>query len=73
MKQQYYKVLSSLSLTLSLSLIHMRAHAHTHAHTHDGILLGHRKELNFAILNNMRGPGGYYAKWNKSDRGRQIL
>ena len=36
------------------------------------ILLSHKKEWNFAIYNNMEGLGGYYAKWNKSDRERQI-
>ena len=29
-----------------------------------------KKEGNFAIWNNMNGLGGYYAKWNKSDRER---
>ena len=32
-----------------------------------------KKELNFAICNNMDGLGGYYAEWNKSDIERQIL
>ena len=32
-----------------------------------------KKEWNFAISNNMNGLGGYYAKWNKPDRERQIL
>ena len=32
------------------------------------ILLNHKKEWNLAIWNNMDGLGGYYAKWNKSDR-----
>ena len=32
-----------------------------------------KKEWNFAICNNMDGLGGYFAKWNKSDRERQIL
>ena len=32
-----------------------------------------KKEWNFAICNNMDGFGGYYAKWNKSDRERKIL
>ena len=31
-----------------------------------------KKEWNFAIPNNMDGLGGYYAKWNKLDRNRQI-
>ena len=43
-----------------------------HTHT-NGILLSHENEWNFAICNNMDGLGGCYAKWNKSDRERQIL
>ena len=42
-------------------------------HIYNGILLGHEKEQNFAICNNMDGFGGHYAKWNKSHRERQIL
>ena len=37
------------------------------------ILLSHKKEWHFAICSNMDGLGEYYAKWNKSDRERQIL
>ena len=33
----------------------------------------HKKEWKFAICNNKAGLGGHYAKWNKSDRERQIL
>jgi len=33
----------------------------------------HKKEWNFTICNNMDGLGGYYARWNKSDREKQIL
>ena len=36
-------------------------------------LLSHEEEWNPPICNNMDGPRGYYAKWNKSDRERQIL
>ena len=37
-------------------------------------LLSHKKEgWNIAIFNNIDGTWGYYAKWNKSDRGKQIL
>ena len=43
------------------------------SHTYDGILLSHKKEWSFVICNNMDGLGWYFAKWNKSDRGRQIL
>ena len=32
-----------------------------------------KEEWYFAICSNMDGPGVYYAKWNKSDRERQIL
>ena len=31
------------------------------------------KEGNLTICNSLNGPRGYYAKWNKSDRERQIL
>ena len=31
------------------------------------------KEWDFAICNNLDGPGGYFAYWSKSDRERQIL
>ena len=39
----------------------------------DGKLLGHKKEWIFAICNDMDELGGYYVRWNKSDRERQIL
>ena len=32
-----------------------------------------KKEWNLVIWDKMDGPGGYYAKWNKSDKERQIL
>ena len=32
-----------------------------------------KKKWDFAICNNMDGPGGYYAKRNKSDREKQVL
>ena len=38
-----------------------------------GISLSHEKEWSLAICDNMDGPRGYYAKWNKSNRERQIL
>ena len=31
------------------------------------------EERNPAICDNMDGPGGYYAKWNKLERKRQTL
>ena len=39
---------------------------------YNGILLSHTKEWNCAICDNMGGPRGYYTKWSKSDRERQI-
>ena len=41
---------------------------HTYAY-----MMAYKKEWNLAISNNMDRPRGCYAKWNKSDRGRQIL
>ena len=45
---------------------------HIYIHTHDRILFSHKKKWNLAICNNMDGSQRYYAKWNKSDRERQI-
>ena len=42
-------------------------------YVYNGILHSHKSVWNFAICNNMDGLGGYYAKWNKSDRKRQLL
>ena len=44
-----------------------------HIYIYTWILLSHEKERNAAICNNMDGSWGHYAKWNKSDRERQIL
>ena len=41
-------------------------------HIYNGILLSHKKGWNNAIYN-MAGFGRHHAKWNKSDRERQIL
>ena len=43
------------------------------AHVYNGILLSHKKELNFVICENMNGPREDYAKSNKAGRKRQIL
>ena len=43
------------------------------AHIYNGIFVCHKKEWNFAICDNMDELGGHYAKWNKSDRERQIF
>ena len=52
----------------------MNTHTHTHTHTHtEEYYLAIKKNENFAICNNIDGLGGYYAKWNKSDRERPIL
>ena len=36
------------------------------------MVLSHKKEWNLIICNNMYGPRVYCAKWNKSDRERQM-
>ena len=41
------------------------------ANIYDGLLLSHFKKSNLAMYN-MDGPRGYYSKWNKPDRKRQI-
>ena len=46
---------------------------HTHTHTHTMEHYSASKNENFAIFSNMDELGGYYAKWNKSDIGKQIL
>ena len=49
-------------------------HTHTHTHTHTmEYYSATKKEQSFATYNNMNGPGGCCAKWNKSDRETQIL
>ena len=42
-------------------------------YVNNGILLSHKKEWNFAICNNMDGLGGYYAKWNKSEKDKYCM
>ena len=37
------------------------------------ILLSYSKEWNFAICSNMDGPGGYYAKLNKSEKDKYCM
>ena len=49
-------------------------HTHTHVHTMEYYsAIKNNKWGNSAICNNMDGPWGHYAKWNKSERERQIL
>ena len=50
-------------------VIYIHTHTHTYIHIYNGILLSHKKEWNLAIWD---GSTGYYAKWNKSHRERQI-
>ena len=35
---------------------------------YNGVLLGNQKEWNLAICNYVDGTGGYYAKWNNSEK-----
>ena len=44
-----------------------------YTHTHNEILLSLKKEEHCAICNNMDGPWRPYAKWNKSERERQMI
>ena len=46
-------------------------HEENMVYTYDAILFSYKKE-NLAIWENMDGPWGFCAKWNKSDRKRQI-
>ena len=39
-------------------------------YVYNRILLGHKYEWNLITCNNMRGPGEYYAQWNKLDKGK---
>ena len=41
-------------------------------YTHTQWNISHKKEWNLASCDNMNGPRGYYAKWNKSGRESQI-
>ena len=48
-------------------------HTHTHTHTHTLGYYSAQKEWIFAFCYKVDGPGGHYAKWNKSDRQKKIL
>ena len=48
-------------------------HTHTHTHTHTTITQPQKRNETLLFVTNMDGPWGYHAKWNKSDRERQIL
>ena len=39
-------------------------------HIYSGMLLGHKKEWNNTICNNMDGPRDYHTKWSKSEKGK---
>ena len=41
-------------------------------HLYNEILLDHKNEWTLTICNSMNAPGGYYAKWKKSVRKRQM-
>ena len=59
--------------------VYMYVYTNTHTHTlthiciYNGILFSHKIEGNLAICSSMDWPWGHYAKWNKSDRERQVL
>ena len=41
-------------------------------HVHNEVLLSHKKEGNLTFHDSTDGPRGYYSKWNKPIRERQI-
>ena len=43
-------------------------YTHIHTHTQCNITQSLKKKWNFDVCNNMDGLGGYYAKWNKSEK-----
>ena len=45
----------------------------TVVHTHTRILFSHKKEWNLATCNNMVGPQGHYAEWNKSEKDKYSM
>jgi len=48
-------------------------HTYTHIYTQWNVTATFFKGWNLFICNNMEVYNRYYAKWNKSDKGRQIL
>ena len=72
----HWQVGSSLLVPLGKIHICIYIYIYIYTHTYSGILLTHyfiQKEWNPAIDNNKDEPWGHYAKWNKSDKERQIL
>ena len=71
---------SSMDEWIKKMCIHTHTYTHTyvythicvHPHTYETILFSHKKEGNLAICDNVCRHWGHYAKWNKSDRERQI-
>ena len=71
------KLIAQWFLTLASCLIHLKKinrgmDKDDVVHIYDGILQGHKEELNNVICSNMGGPRDYHAKWNEPDRERQI-
>ena len=42
------------------------------AHIYNGILLSHKKKLNWVICSEVKGPRVCHTEWSKSDKERQI-
>ena len=54
--------------------VYIHIHIHTHKHTYTQKWdISYIKEWKIAICDSMDGPGGHYAKLNKSDKERQTL
>lgn len=39
----------------------------------DNEIFSHKKEINLAIWDNIKVPRGYYATWNKSEKGKYCI
>ena len=42
------------------------------AHVYNGILLHHKKKLNWVIFSELEGPRDGYTEWSKPEREKQI-
>ena len=57
---------------VSNAMINMGGYTKDEVYVYNDILFSHEKG-NAAVCNNLDEAWGHYAKWNKSDRERQIL
>ena len=48
-------------------------YTHIYVCIYNGILLSHKKQWNFAICSNIDRLGGYYIKWNKTEKDKYCI